>query len=66
MLVTKKSSERQRAQSKLVSALSFGKEANIAAWVPSQNRESKKEGEDEGGKMWAKMLFAPPNVLLCS
>ena len=24
------------------------------------------EGEDEGGKMWAKMLFAPPNVLLCS
>lgn len=63
MLVTKKSPERQRAQPKVVSAFSFGNQAKISAWVPSQNGEGRKEGEDEGGGMWANQLFSLPSIL---
>ena len=66
MLVTKKAQKNKELSPSWSPHSFFGKQANIAAWVPSQNRESKKEGEDEGGEMRAKMLFSLPNVLLCS
>lgn len=61
--VTKKSPERQRAQPKVVSAFPFGNQAKISAWVPSQNGEGRKEGEDEGGWMWANLRFSLPSIL---
>lgn len=37
----------------------------IFVWVPGQNGEDKKEGEDEESGMWANMLFSLPNIPQC-